>query len=225
MELYYLPVSLGEAIDKLSILDIKLDKITDSRRNNIKIEYDMLYEKLKVDVEKYTLYYNIIKIINLEIWDMMNILRDSEEYNDDYMKLCRECMILNDVRFRIKSKINYISNCCLKEQKGYKVTRVLFDIRNTQLNFKNLILPIQYYSFFYDEINILTDESELFKNHFSYDPTININNNDNNDNDTNFTYKKIFDLKQYAYTNDDNLYKKLEIKNEDMNKFFTCLHN
>jgi hypothetical protein len=135
-------------------------------------------------------------------------------------------MILNDVRFRIKSKINYISNCSLKEQKGYKVTRVLFDIRNPQLNFENLILPIQYYSFFYDEVVILTDQTELFKTYFTDDPTININNINNNDNnnDTNFTYKKMFDLKQYAYTSNDNLYKQLEIKNEDMNKFFKNLH-
>ena len=43
----YLPVSLGEAIDKLSILDIKYEKITDNRRNDVKNEYDLLYDKLK----------------------------------------------------------------------------------------------------------------------------------------------------------------------------------
>jgi hypothetical protein len=39
----YLPVSLGEAIDKLTILNIKYDKIQDKRREEVKIEYDMLY--------------------------------------------------------------------------------------------------------------------------------------------------------------------------------------
>ena len=43
----FLPVSLGEAIDKLTILDIKMDKITDDRRIDVKNEYDLLYNKLK----------------------------------------------------------------------------------------------------------------------------------------------------------------------------------
>jgi len=62
-DLHYLPVSLGEAMDKLSILDIKLDKIKDSRKDNVKIEYDMLYKQLKIDIEKYNLFYKIMKII------------------------------------------------------------------------------------------------------------------------------------------------------------------
>ena len=41
-----LPISLGEAIDKLTILDIKLDKIKDSRVIDVKKEYDLLHEKL-----------------------------------------------------------------------------------------------------------------------------------------------------------------------------------
>ena len=43
----YLPISLGEAIDKLTILDVKLENIVDSRRDNVKREYDLLYEKLE----------------------------------------------------------------------------------------------------------------------------------------------------------------------------------
>ena len=42
MELFNLPVSIGEALDKLTILDIKLDRIQDSRRDNVKIEYDIV---------------------------------------------------------------------------------------------------------------------------------------------------------------------------------------
>jgi hypothetical protein len=49
----HLPVSLGEAIDKLTILDIKLDKITDNRRDDVKKEYDLLYDKLQEFIVKY----------------------------------------------------------------------------------------------------------------------------------------------------------------------------
>lgn len=217
-ELHYLPVSLGEAMDKLSILDIKLDKITDSRRDNVQIEYNMLYEKLKIDIDKYTLYYNIMKIVNLEIWDMMNLLRDSENYDRDYMVLCRKCMISNDVRFRIKNKINYISNCSLKEQKGYKIIRILFDTRNKNVSLEDLMNPIKYYSFLYDEIIILTDDKNIFLSQFSYDPTIIITNTDTVT--ESLTYKKIFDLKKVQGDQND-LYKELEITNEIIEKYFS----
>lgn len=217
-ELHYLPVSLGEAMDKLSILDIKLNKITDSRRNNVQIEYNMLYAKLKIDIDKYTLYYNIMKIVNLEIWDMMNLLRDSEEYDHTYMVLCRECMVSNDVRFRIKNKINDISNCSLKEQKGYKIMRILFDTRNKSISLEDLIDPIKYYSFLYDEIVILTDDKNVFSSHFSYDPTVIITDKDALT--ESFTYKKIFDLKK-VQGDQNELYKELEITNEIKEKYFS----
>jgi hypothetical protein len=87
----YLPVSIGEAIDKLTILDIKYDKIKDNdRKCNVKIEFDMLYEKMKDIIEEYKLYYNIMKIINLDIWDMMDILRDADVSNEEYLIKCKE---------------------------------------------------------------------------------------------------------------------------------------
>ena len=119
----YLPVSLGEAIDKLTILDIKYDKIKDNRRNEVKIEFDMLYEKLKDLVEKYNMYYQIMKQNNLDIWNMMDIIKDSNLSNEEYLIKCKECIEANDIRFRIKNKINFTSNSVLKEQKGYNILR------------------------------------------------------------------------------------------------------
>ena len=216
-ELHYLPVSLGEAMDKLSILDIKLDKILDNRRDNVKVEYNLLFAKLKSDIETYTLYYNIMKIVNEEIWDMMNMLRDAEEYNHDYMVLCRECMIANDVRFRIKNKINYISNCSLKEQKGYKVMRILFDVRNVGASLDSLVHPIKYYSFLYDQIVILTDKKDFFEECFSYDPTVIITDEPL---DTVLTYKKSFLLKDRDLSK-ESLHQELEITEEIMKKYFS----
>jgi len=220
MELHYLPVSLGEAMDKLSILDIKLDKITDNRRDNVKNEYDMLFKMLKDDINKYTLYYNIMKIVNLEIWDMMNLLRDVEEYNHNYMILCRECMISNDIRFRIKNKINYISNCSLKEQKSYKVMTILFDTRNPSIYLEDLINPIKYYSFLYDEIIILTNmnEKSIFEKHFSYDPSVIITYEDRS---LGLTCKKMFDLRDLQEVSKEKLYNKLEINDEIVTKYFS----
>ena len=113
----YLPVSLGEAIDKLTILDIKCEKIIDNRKVDVQNEYDILYEKLKEYTIMYNELYESMKKINLLIWDQMDILRDGTLSNEDYMKLCKECIESNDIRFRIKNKINLISNSSIREQK------------------------------------------------------------------------------------------------------------
>ena len=112
-ELLYLPVSLGEAIDKLTILDIKLDKILDNRKNDVKKEYDLLYEKLKDFIIKYENLYQTMKKVNLLIWDMMDILRDGNVNEEKYLKICKECVDYNDIRFRVKNKINYVSKYTL----------------------------------------------------------------------------------------------------------------
>jgi hypothetical protein len=212
----YLPVSLGEAIDKLTILDIKYDKIKDNRRNEVKIEFDMLYEKLKDLVEKYNMYYKIMKQINLDIWDMMDILRDSNISNDDYLIKCKECIEANDVRFRIKNKINFVSNSLLKEQKGYNISRIIFNINNYSINKKDLYNIIKYYSFLYDELIILCEEENIniFKNDFNYDPTIFIFKDYNKD------YKKNI---SFLNKNINEIYNELNIDNRIIKNYFIYL--
>ena len=86
--LLYLPVSLGEAIDKITILDIKLDKIKDNRKTDVQKEYDLLFEKLKNFITEYKLLYITMKKVNLLIWDMMDILRDGDINEELYLKIC-----------------------------------------------------------------------------------------------------------------------------------------
>lgn len=61
MNIINLPVSLGEALDKLTILDIKMDKIKDKRLEDVKKEYSVLFEKLKEHIENFKFYYTILK--------------------------------------------------------------------------------------------------------------------------------------------------------------------
>jgi hypothetical protein len=210
----YLPVSLGEAIDKLTILDIKYDKIKDNRRNEVKIEFDMLYEKLKDLVEKYNMYYKIMKQINLDIWIMMDILRDSNISNDDYLIKCKECIEANDVRFRIKNKINFVSNSLLKEQKGYNISRIIFNINNYIIDQKDLYNIIKYYSFLYDELIILSnkDNINILNNEFEYDPTILIYYEYNNEH----YKKKIF----FSEKNINEIYNELNIDEKIIENYF-----
>lgn len=208
-----LPISVGEAIDKLTILDIKLEKITDSRKNDVKKEYDMLYVHLEPIIIKHNDLYQTMKRVNLIIWDQMDILRDGNVDEAIYLKICKECIEYNDIRFRVKNKINYVSNSSLKEQKSYKINRILIEINNEIQNISDFFKPIKYYSFIYDEIVIISNNVEL-KNTFEYDPTIIFND----------TKSLEISKKQFVFTN--NFYDNAEILTIfelDSNEF-TILH-
>jgi len=207
-----LPVSIGEALDKLSILDIKLDNIKDSRRDNVKIEYNMLYEKLEPYVIQSKKYYDMLKKTNYYIWNLMDLLRDGQNIEDDsYVNLCKDTIISNDVRFRIKNKINIITNSLLKEQKGYKCLKILIDLTHYTCNYDLLIKPLCYYSILYDEIYIKTDNQiliDFINNEFNM--TINIITT--NDIIDNISYEKTFCISDNCDINSN-----LEINDKDMN--------
>ena len=110
-----LEVSLGEALDKLTILDIKCDKIKDERKIDCQKEYDLLYSELKDYVKEFSYHYRILKKINLTIWNLQDNIHKDSNLTATYGKVLTE----NDRRFRVKKKINDIANSNLKEQKGY----------------------------------------------------------------------------------------------------------
>jgi hypothetical protein len=86
----YLPVSLGEALDKLSILSLKLEKIKDGRIEDVKLEYNLLFDYLKDYIIIYNFLYDELKKINLEIWNYMDLLRDGSLNDDDYFFLIKK---------------------------------------------------------------------------------------------------------------------------------------
>jgi hypothetical protein len=211
-EYLYLPVSLGEAIDKLTILDIKYNKISDNRINDIKKEYTLLYEKLCYFIDEYKSLYESMKKVNILIWDMMDILRDGNVDELTYLKTCKECIEYNDIRFRIKNKINLVSNSKLKEQKSYKINRLVVIIKCNIQRKDILINIIKYNSYIYDEIYILYDDNiDYIINNFNYDNTIIFKN------DINY---KIDYINKYELNNSENdLYKIFNIDKSNLEKF------
>lgn len=196
----YLPVSLGEAIDKLTILDIKLQKIKDARKSDVQKEYDLLYSKLEQNVTKYSDLYQTMKKVNILIWDMMDLLRDGTLSRDEYLRVCKECIEFNDIRFRVKNKINYVSNSELREQKSYRINRIVIDIADEINDVGDFILPIKYFSYIYDEIMIISDNERL-KLEFSFDPTIRF--------ESLIEYDKIENKKRYSFK--DEIYSQSKI--------------
>lgn len=175
-KILFLPVSLGEAIDKLTILDIKCAKIMDERKLDVEKEYTILYDELRVFIDKYKTLYDAMKRINLIIWNQMDVLRDGSTNDEDYMKLCKECIESNDIRFRIKNKINLISNSSLKEQKSYKIIRLVIHLNCHEHCLSLFIDYIKYFSYIYDEI-IINSSKKIgeIKDIFQYDNTIKYN--------------------------------------------------
>ncbi len=170
-------VSLGEALDKLSILEIKKNKINDARRDDIIIELDYLHKELEMYTKKYNYLYSILYKTNLRIWNCMDLIRESKNPTSEVYEYIDETIQLNDSRYLIKKKINEICKSNLKEQKGYSL-RILNVILNCDIDTINILNgAIRYYSFFYDEVKLLSRSENIIhlNQTFNDDPFIKIN--------------------------------------------------
>ena len=119
-------VSVGELLDKISILEIKKDKI----KNPEKLEYildelsilkDELKNNIKSDVKLDELYQSL-KIINARLWVIEDDKRKCEkekDFTENFIKLSRDVHILNDDRAKIKLKINEHTGSKIKEIKEH----------------------------------------------------------------------------------------------------------
>lgn len=165
-----LPVSIGEAIDKLTILDIKCKRIKDPiRLVHCKHEYDILYIKLKHYVEQFGFYYKLLFDINETIW----IMQDEIRIRPDSQK-CVDILDKNDMRFRIKDIINQSVKSYIREQKGYPARRALFIGHMGLGDHIGLIGAVRYIALQHDETVVVCKQNnaENLKSFFSDNPTI-----------------------------------------------------
>ena len=117
-------VSNGEVIDKITILEIKLEKIkTHEKLQNIRKEYNMLTFMLpELGIDKSHPLYIKLKEINLQLWDVEDQLRIKEknqEFGQDFIEMARSVYFYNDQRAEIKREINKLSSSLLYEEKEY----------------------------------------------------------------------------------------------------------
>ena len=119
-------ISAGELLDKISILEIKKDKI----KNPEKLEYilyelSILKDELKNNIKsnaKLDQLYQSLKIINARLWVIEDDKRKCEKeknFTENFIKLSRDVHILNDDRAKIKLKINELTGSKIKEIKEY----------------------------------------------------------------------------------------------------------
>tara|TARA_Y100000816_G_C26088264_1_gene574664 strand:- start:89 stop:481 length:393 start_codon:yes stop_codon:yes gene_type:complete len=119
-------ISAGELFDKLSILEIKLDKINDNnKKKEIKKEFDILKKiqtsTIKTDDELENLF-NSLKKINNNLWeieDKIRICEKNRDFGEVFIKLARDVYFNNDKRAKIKFQINKKLKSNITEIKQY----------------------------------------------------------------------------------------------------------
>ena len=119
-------VSVGELLDKISILEIKQEKIKDDK--NLKFindEYNVLKTELNKNIkndDKLNNLFNSLKEINLKLWvieDDKRMCEKNKDFGEKFIKLSRDVHFLNDERAKVKLEINNHTGSKIKEIKEY----------------------------------------------------------------------------------------------------------
>ena len=119
-------ISAGELLDKISILEIKLEKVEDTESlTEIKKEYEILTEVKNLNIEKNEKLKPLLielKKINQNLWDIedkLRIFEKNKDFGEAFVKLARDVYFNNDERASIKSEINKTLGSNIREVKKY----------------------------------------------------------------------------------------------------------
>ena len=120
-------ISPGELLDKISILEIKLEKVKDKdRQKRIKNEYDILKKVQNSSIEmsdKIKDLYRSVSNVNIKLWDIEDKIRICEQNKDfgkNFIELARGVYFNNDKRAKLKNEINEILKSNIREIKQYE---------------------------------------------------------------------------------------------------------
>ena len=119
-------VSVGELLDKISILEIKKDRVKDSNKLKfINEEYEVLKNELEKNIkidEKLAKFFTALKNVNSKLWIIEDEKRKCEkesDFGENFIRLSRDVHFLNDTRAKIKLDINNHTGSKIKEIKEY----------------------------------------------------------------------------------------------------------
>ena len=119
-------ISPGELLDKISILEIKLEKVKDKdRQKRIKNEYDILKKVQNSSIEmsdKIKDLYRSVSNVNIKLWDIEDKIRICEQNKDfgkNFIELARGVYFNNDKRAKLKNEINEILKSNIREIKQF----------------------------------------------------------------------------------------------------------
>ena len=126
MRVLTLPVSFGEAADKIAILEIKRDRIPDpARRANVERELSQIAPLFFAQVnghEAFAPLFESLKEINARLWDIEEHIREHERRGDfgpEFVRLARAVYRTNDERMRVKRAVDVLFGSPIREEKSY----------------------------------------------------------------------------------------------------------
>ena len=126
MDNIHIPVSPGELLDKITILEIKAEQISDNERlRNVETELNLLaqvWEQSSVNSDSMRQLKQSLKATNLELWaieDRIRIKESQKEFDQEFVELARSVYMQNDKRAATKKEINVLLDSGIMEEKSY----------------------------------------------------------------------------------------------------------
>ena len=117
------PISIGELLDKITILEIKKNKLQNSKLENVLKELSFLRKLMeRHQIEITDDLFTQLKEINLTLWnieDQIRVKEKNKEFDNTFIELARSVYFKNDKRAEIKKSINRLSNSEITEEKFY----------------------------------------------------------------------------------------------------------
>jgi hypothetical protein len=197
----FIEVSIGEVVDKMSILELKLKFIKNEEQlKEIKKEI-LALSVCNNYICNNKFYYNLLLYVNEQIWNMTDIIKKNNIDIVEFAKISNEIFEFNQKRFRLKNFFNIVNNSNLKEKKSYSKNNCLIKINNNK-TFLNKQPEINFLSIEYDTLSfecdfiseiqkIITIPNIIYENNAEYIKSINLE-----EFEINVNLKKIFyDLK------------------------------
>ena len=119
------PISVGELIDKITILTIKIARINDPiKLENVTkelVKLRAIADELTAPLEL-SVYYKQLLMVNQDLWDIEDSKRKHEKeqrFDDEFIELARQVYLKNDRRAELKKKINLLMGSTIIEEKSY----------------------------------------------------------------------------------------------------------
>ena len=127
MENICIPISPGELLDKITILEIKTEQISDSEKlHNVKTELDLLgrvWDQTSMDSDAVRTLKRSLKTTNMDLWiieDRIRIKEARKEFDQEFVELARSVYVQNDKRAATKKEINVLLGSDIMEEKSYE---------------------------------------------------------------------------------------------------------
>ncbi len=127
MDLIHIPMSPGELLDKITILEIKSERMTDPEKvANVRVELGLLQETWAKAVQEDDVIRDLhrqLKEINEQLWEIEDDIRDKErvrEFDERFVELARAVYFTNDKRSQVKKQLNLHLGSQIIEEKSYQ---------------------------------------------------------------------------------------------------------